>query len=693
MSDASISIASRQGSSSSMSRRDATPSVRKGLVDISNRAQKNGGNPDNVNGWRHEILNKVNSLDNMKIEEFSNQFAPSSKPYRNWTAATKNVFSPLKNEEVLKNEMHMYKHLVTGLNQLCKGMSRDRQLLFVNTHKTDFPPPLSQDTPAHGDLKPDLAALKPGVKTDKAFQDDKEKWKHVSLIVEAKGSKRGDPMTSTSQRAQQDRLQLSKVAGMLMLEQGTLCCFVLGIYGSKARIYRYDHASAIASTVFDYRKDPGFMRRFLWNFVNPKSGLETLGQDDLSSKPTKRDMEWAQRVSKENWTTADEHHNRWIAVPPVSKKEKGQQYLLLRIRSINPRMFSRNTIVREALRRGDTSGKRYIIKESWRQVIRPLEMVFYQRIKEYCDRTNTQMFGVAYLVSGTDLGAREHQLKVRNHFHQTVSSKHRNSERPEQGERSHIRLVLRTVGRPLGTFRYSRQLVLALRDAILGHQLAYKAGVLHRDVSAGNVMIVEGQPFSGFIDDFDYSSLIDSSADGGSPLTDEELESLGSREAELRERTGTFAFLSEALLNISAKSVIHAVHHDLESFYWLLIWVVLRHTQHTHNAGETAFFEVFPGDNEALAKNAKHSFRTREEPLAVKDNRPFSHLLSRLWLLVFKTVKSPLNPLPTLLTYHDVLHALNEALDMDDWPENDAAIPFVPLPSTPDSPKTRRGRV
>ncbi|EED82228.1 predicted protein [Postia placenta Mad-698-R] len=291
-------------------------------------------------------------------------------------------------------------------------------------------------------------------------------------------------------------------------------------------------------------------------------------------------------------------------------------------------------------------------------------MVFYQRIKEYCDRTNTQMFGVAYLVSGTDLGAREHQLK------------HRNSERPEQGERSHIRLVLRTVGRPLGTFRYSRQLVLALRDAILGHQLAYKAGVLHRDVSAGNVMIVEGQPFSGFIDDFDYSSLIDSSADGGSPLTDEELESLGSREAELRERTGTFAFLSEALLNISAKSVIHAVHHDLESFYWLLIWVVLRHTQHTHNAGETAFFEVFPGDNEALAKNAKHSFRTREEPLAVKDNRPFSHLLSRLWLLVFKTVKSPLNPLPTLLTYHDVLHALNEALDMDDWPENDAAIPF-----------------
>lgn len=73
---------------------------------------------------------------------------------------------------------------------------------------------------------------------------------------------------------------------------------------------------------------------------------------------------------------------------------------------------------------------------------------------------------------------------------------------------------------------------------ISGHQLAYMAGILHRDVSPGNVMITEeSKRFKGFITDFDYSSLIDSSADGGTPLTSDELAVLSSRDAELRERT------------------------------------------------------------------------------------------------------------------------------------------------------------
>lgn len=76
-----------------------------------------------------------------------------------------------------------------------------------------------------------------------------------------------------------------------------------------------------------------------------------------------------------------------------------------------------------------------------------------------------------------------------------------------------------------------------------GHQLAYKAGVLHRDVSPGNVMISEEtKAFKGFILDFDYSSLIDSFADGGTPLTSDELAVLSSRDAELRERTVCILF-------------------------------------------------------------------------------------------------------------------------------------------------------
>lgn len=44
-----------------------------------------------------------------------------------------------------------------------------------------------------------------------------------------------------------------------------------------------------------------------------------------------------------------------------------------------------------------------------------------------------------------------------------------------------------------------------LTFAALGHGIAYRAGVLHRDVSEGNVLIAQDAPFNGFIGDFDYS--------------------------------------------------------------------------------------------------------------------------------------------------------------------------------------------
>lgn len=72
---------------------------------------------------------------------------------------------------------------------------------------------------------------------------------------------------------------------------------------------------------------------------------------------------------------------------------------------------------------------------------------------------------------------------------------------------------------------------------IAGHQLAYKAGVLHRDVSDGNVMIAVDKPFEGFIDDFDHSSLVDSSEDGGTALSAEDVEERDAENSDPKART------------------------------------------------------------------------------------------------------------------------------------------------------------
>ena len=45
---------------------------------------------------------------------------------------------------------------------------------------------------------------------------------------------------------------------------------------------------------------------------------------------------------------------------------------------------------------------------------------------------------------------------------------------------------------------------------ITAHQAAYKAGILHRDISAGNIMIVAGHPdiSYGMLIDWDHSKMV-----------------------------------------------------------------------------------------------------------------------------------------------------------------------------------------
>ncbi|KAH9830634.1 uncharacterized protein C8Q71DRAFT_681247, partial [Rhodofomes roseus] len=67
------------------------------------------------------------------------------------------------------------------------------------------------------------------------------------------------------------------------------------------------------------------------------------------------------------------------------------------------------------------------------------------------------------------------------------------------------RLVLGTVGIPISRFKSTREMVQALRDAIDGHRRMFEAGIIHRDISEGNIMISRGPGSSstGFIQDLD----------------------------------------------------------------------------------------------------------------------------------------------------------------------------------------------
>ncbi|KAI5779566.1 hypothetical protein EDC01DRAFT_305336 [Geopyxis carbonaria] len=128
------------------------------------------------------------------------------------------------------------------------------------------------------------------------------------------------------------------------------------------------------------------------------------------------------------------------------------------------------------------------------------------------------------------------------------------------GDRVHARLVFYTVGENIAEFTSVRHLLEVFRDAIKCHQSLFeKANILHRDISINNIMISKAPSVDGpkgFLIDLDYAKMVDSETRSGAP-----------------HRTGTVEFMAIEVLSGKA---IHSWRHDLESFFYVLIWTCIR---------------------------------------------------------------------------------------------------------------------
>ncbi|RPD54994.1 hypothetical protein L226DRAFT_563188 [Lentinus tigrinus ALCF2SS1-7] len=258
-------------------------------------------------------------------------------------------------------------------------------------------------------------------------------------------------------------------------------------------------------------------------------------------------------------------------------------------------------------------------------------------------------------------------------------------------ERSHMRFVVDTVGRSLTHFHSTRELVEAMLDAIRGHKLATeKAGVLHRDISVGNVLIVdkpeEGPQSRGFIHDFDYSSYAEGVEDDfptnpPNNSTDIDYEQIANApdsgddddaQANVKDRIGTYYFIAVQLLRRAGEA--HKIHHDLESFYWALLWVILRHTEHMHPLKHLASADIFKCCDDRLAAGQKIGWLGDSYVLGIKGNPPLTALLDKYRRLV---ARSLFRKEENKLTYESVEKLFIAALDDNRWPENDASKTFM----------------
>ncbi|OTB04962.1 hypothetical protein M426DRAFT_11051 [Hypoxylon sp. CI-4A] len=129
-------------------------------------------------------------------------------------------------------------------------------------------------------------------------------------------------------------------------------------------------------------------------------------------------------------------------------------------------------------------------------------------------------------------------------------------------------LVVSPAGRVISEFRTIRELLESERDAIKAHRSLYvKGNILHRDISSNNIIITKPEMaggFKGMLIDLDLAKVRDSGPSGA------------------RHQTGTMQFMAVEVL----RKTDHTYRHDLESFFYVLLWMCARQSWWNGFGGE-----------------------------------------------------------------------------------------------------------
>ncbi|KAH9937956.1 hypothetical protein B0H21DRAFT_894112 [Amylocystis lapponica] len=224
-------------------------------------------------------------------------------------------------------------------------------------------------------------------------------------------------------------------------------------------------------------------------------------------------------------------------------------------------MHGRATVVWEVVKLADIEGdsdeiQRYVLKQSWRPVSSRHEAEFYGRLQRGDDRIGanvgelysfedveiegfkdttsrirhelpTTPFSIAVHTPILGKRDRDETIEASSHVKSTSGAAIQSADESQADPRVLSRLVMETYGWPIKFFKDIPELLRVIRDALQGHQdLYYKAGVLHRDISIGNILICPeddvGKKTHGRIIDLDYAKLTDNYIDAVLPVPEQD---------------------------------------------------------------------------------------------------------------------------------------------------------------------------
>ncbi|KAI5116676.1 hypothetical protein M0805_003317 [Coniferiporia weirii] len=465
--------------------------------------------------------------------------------------------------------------------------------------------------------RPDQGRASKGLKPDVSVYREESssrsaKFSDMELFVEFKAELDEDPFQVISPKSAKSKRkagfvkntelarasfgQITSYAAAHLSSSFRTHAFSVLVTADRARFIRWDRAGAIVSEPVKYSEDPALFAEFFRRFdqLTP----EQRGHDMTVSVPTADELEKAQSglsPGKDPGESEEEHQM-------CCNKFLDQEFLKFTVQNdtcTEPSYFvgtfpshSAESLVGRASRGCAVFDLQRecvcYLKDTWRidSNVLPREGEIYKILAKHNvpyiaplvdegDVSNVKTTVSAYdLRVSCESASSPHSsgLSAREEFntsHRTITQlfddkqwAHRGDSRRKMHCYVHYRLVLGVVGRDLSGFKSTKEMITAIKDAIIAHGAAYEAGILHSDISVGNIMI--SRDGRGLLIDWDLAKPLD---EGG-----------GTRFG----RTGTWQFISAALLrNPTTKQ--HTYADDLESFLHVTTYMCLLYTKSSYS--------------------------------------------------------------------------------------------------------------
>ncbi|CAK5279281.1 unnamed protein product [Mycena citricolor] len=452
---------------------------------------------------------------------------------------------------------------------------------------------------------------------------------------------RKDPMRYRLTRGRKGReayVQLAKSARNMLLASGGCHIYLLSVVGKAAHIVRYDNSGWTVTPPIHWKEDNTILPRFFLRLYNPpkapRFGPGRILGDDFTINPltkaqrkklksalARKKSGYASRLAATEGNLT-RHSVSMITVQFVDGPAGERQHKLVRCLTfgkplwVSHGLFGRATKVIRVILECDLKDPDptiYALKDSWRQGCRRPEVDYYDVLAHYRKQNPhvlaaLKIGSVAECHGSLDLSltlpmklqaAEKWNGKWDAQSHRTSSIDRLSKEARNILVRYHTRTLLSPIGLRTEKFGCVKDVVQVIYNALTQAWLAHRAGVRHRDVSNGNVLVDEILK-TGFLLDYDYAEFTPEGFDAFTELSkdrarnDEHL--YQDINKSLKEITGTPPFL--ALDLAFDKDVTHEHYHDIESFYWLLIWIILRHTTpQFHGHQQNKFAALFGFDS------------------------------------------------------------------------------------------------